>query len=333
MRIMPVDPRTLAEDEVTVLHDILTAVARHDHPDFPAPAKGDLEAKLARPWPGCRTACWLGFEDERAVGLAWVTLLADANSAVADLTLAVVPHERCQGAGRSLLREAVRLAYSTGRTTMISEAADLEPAVDFAGSIGARPALHEVHQVLQVPPVVAGLEAVPLGDYELVRLRGAAPPELRAGLGAVHEGMVDAPLGDTALAHQPYDGARVAAVDVILQARGLVQLRVLARHLGTGEIVGVTYVIVSPRSPHRSEQGDTTVLPGHRGHRLGLAMKTEMLCWLGDEYPEVRELSTWVARNNAPMLNVNERLEYRVVAHWTQWQAPVRELAGKLGLV
>lgn len=330
---MPVDPRTLVEDELSMMHDILTAVASHDHPDSPAPAKGDLEAKLARPWPGCRTACWLGFDDDRAVGLAWVTLLGDANSAVADLTLAVLPHERHHGVGRGLLREAVRLAYSTGRTTMISEAADLEPAVDFAQAMGARPALHDLHEVLQVPPVVAALEVVPLGDYELVRLRGAAPPDLRADLGAVHEGMVDAPVGATVRVHQPYDGARVAAVDVTLQARGLIQLRVLARHVPTGEIVGVTYVIVSPRSPHRSEQGDTTVLLGHRGHRLGLAMKTEMLRWLGEEYPEVRELSTWVARDNTPMLDVNERLGYRVVAHWTQWQAPVRAVAEKLGLV
>lgn len=332
MRINPVDPRTLTEDELTAMHDILTAVAAHDHPDLPAEPRADLQAKLARPWPGCRTACWLGFDNNRAVGVAWMSLPRDANAAVADLTLAVIPPERHQGAGRGLLREAVRMAYSTGRTTMTGMAADAGPGVGFAGALGASAALHDVHAVLAVPVVSAAPDTANLGDYELLRLRGSAPPDLLAAIGAVHEGMADAPHGDAAWVHQPYDGARVAAVDATLLARGLIQLRVLALHPPSGDVVGVTHVIVSPRSPYRSEQGDTTVLPAHRGHRLGLAMKIEMLRWLAAEYPEVRELSTWVARDNAPMHAVNATLGYRVAGHWTHFQAPVGELAGTLGL-
>jgi GNAT superfamily N-acetyltransferase len=332
MRILPVDPRTLADDELAMMHGILSAVAAHDHPELPAESRGDLQARLAWPWPGCRSACWLGLDDDRAVGLSWVTLSRGANAAVADLTLAVLPEDRRQGFGRGLLREAVRLAYSTGRTSMIGAAADEGPAAGFVVAMGATPALSDIQAVLQVQPPPAPDDG-DCGDYELLRVQGAAPPELLTYIGAVHEGMADRPVGDAAWTHQPYDGARVAAVDAMLDARGLVQLRVLARHRPTGEVVGISYVIVSTRSPHRSEQGDTTVLPAHRGRRLGLRMKTEMLRWLSSEYPDVRELNTWVARDNAPMRAVNAALGYQVAGHWTQWQAPVAELASKLGLV
>lgn len=332
MRIQPVDPRTLADDELTMMHEVLATAAAHDHPDLPASSRADLAARLARPWPGCRSACWLSYDDDRAVGLAWVRLLGSANAAIADLTLVVRPEDRRHGAGRGLLREAVRLAYSTGRTTMTGAAADDGPGAGFAVAVGALPALSDVHAVLDVQ-TAAAVDVEELGDYELLRLRGATPPELLDCVGAVHEGMADAPVGDAAWAHQPYDGARVAAVDATLDARGLSQLRVLARHRPTGEVVGITYVIVSADSPHRSEQGDTTVLPAHRGRRLGLAMKADMLRWLTADYPEVRELNTWVAADNAPMRAVNAKLGYRVAGHWTQWQAPVAELAGTLGLL
>jgi len=332
MRINPVDPRTLSDEELTMMYDILADVAAHDHPDLAEPAREDIETRLTWPWPGSRLACWLGCEDNRPMGLAWVTLPGGANTALADLKLAVRPADRRHGVGRGLLREAVRLAYSTGRSTMIGSAVDSAAAAGFAAAMGAAPVLHDVRAVLQVHPPPAAPPTARVEDYELLRIRGAAPRELLDGIGTVHEGMADAPIGTAAWVHQSYDGARVAAVDATLEARGLVQLRVLARHRSTGAVVGVTYVIVSPWSPHQSEQGDTTVLPSHRGSGLGLAMKTEMLRWVSAEYPEVHELNTWVAEDNAPIQAVNAQLGYRVAGHWTQWQADVPALAKILGM-
>ncbi|MGZ4492490.1 MAG: GNAT family N-acetyltransferase, partial [Nocardioidaceae bacterium] len=52
----------------------------------------------------------------------------------------------------------------------------------------------------------------------------------------------------------------------------------------------------------------------HRGHRLGLLLKIEMLRWVAAVRPEVRATETWNSTANHHMLAVNERLGTRVVA-------------------
>jgi predicted component of type VI protein secretion system len=60
-------------------------------------------------------------------------------------------------------------------------------------------------------------------------------------------------------------------------------------------------------------QEDTSVVDDHRGHRLGLRLKIEMLRWIADERPEVRATETWNSVENHHMLAVNELLGTRVV--------------------
>lgn len=336
MRVTPVDPRTPSAAELTAMYDVLCGSFLHDHPGHPPRTREDLRASLTVPWPESRSACWLCVDGEETVGIARLQLPGGTNADVADVALDVLPGHRRGGAGRTLLREAVRLAYSTGRTVLTGQGVEPGPATGFAELMGARPALREVRAVLAVGAAMAASQAEghePPAGYELLRIRGTASPDLLEDIGAVHEGMADAPTAPGTWTHQPYDGARVAAVDAMLEARGLTQLRVAARHVDSGMLAGITYVIISPHSPYRSEQGDTVVLAVHRGHSLGLAMKVEMLRWLGAEFPQVGELNTWTARDNAAMRAVNARLGHRDTGTWTQWQVPVHELAGRLGLV
>ena len=58
-------------------------------------------------------------------------------------------------------------------------------------------------------------------------------------------------------------------------------------------------------------QGGTIVLPGHRGHRLGLAMKVQNHRAVRERSPRVRILITGNAGVNAPMNAVNDALGYR----------------------
>ena len=55
------------------------------------------------------------------------------------------------------------------------------------------------------------------------------------------------------------------------------------------------------------------MLPGHRGHRLGLAMKLATHRRLVELFPACGYVETGNAGVNAAMNAVNERLGYRVV--------------------
>ena len=61
--------------------------------------------------------------------------------------------------------------------------------------------------------------------------------------------------------------------------------RVLARHVPTGEWAGMSLLCVDEFSPSVAAQEDTSVVRAHRGHRLGLLMKTDMVRWLADAAP------------------------------------------------
>lgn len=332
MRARPVDPRAPSAAELAAMYDVLNGSFLHDHPGHPPRAPEDLRANLRAPWPGCRSACWLGLDGDEAVGLASMRMPGGAHAGIADMTIDVLPARRRSGVGRTLLREVVRLAYASGRTTIIGRSVEPGPATGFAAAMAAHPVGYEVRSMLGVHGAEPVCAQPPVG-YELIRLLGATPAELHDDVAEVHDEMAEASTGAGAWSHQTYGGAALAAVDTTLAARGVTQLRVLTRHRSSGELVGISSVLISPHSPYRSEQGNTTVLPAHRGNGLGLAMKAEMLQWLRADFPAVQELNTWTARDTASMRAVNSRLGYQDTGTWTRWQAPVYELTEKLGLV
>jgi hypothetical protein len=60
-----------------------------------------------------------------------------------------------------------------------------------------------------------------------------------------------------------------------------------------------------------AHQHDTAVVRDHRGHRLGLLLKSGMNLWLADVEPQLSTVDTWNAESNDHMVAVNERLGYR----------------------
>jgi hypothetical protein len=67
-------------------------------------------------------------------------------------------------------------------------------------------------------------------------------------------------------------------------------------------------------------QLDTSVARQHRGHRLGVLLKTEMLRWLRVTEPHLRSIITWNAAANSHMVGINEQLGYTVVGKGIGWQ-------------
>jgi GNAT superfamily N-acetyltransferase len=97
-----------------------------------------------------------------------------------------------------------------------------------------------------------------------------------------------------------------------------------AIHDATGQTVAFTEIGVEPDVPGWAYQDNTGVARPHRGHRLGLLLKTAMLEWLATAEPDVGKIITWNAAINDHMISINERLGFEVLHPWVQdYEIPV----------
>ena len=105
---------------------------------------------------------------------------------------------------------------------------------------------------------------------------------------------------------------------------------VAALHDATGEMAAYTAVIVDPEAPEWGFQQLTAVTRPHRGHRLGLLVKTAMLDLLAEAEPQLKYIGTGNAAANQHMIAVNEQLGYEVVEPGWQWyEMPVADILGQ----
>ncbi len=72
--------------------------------------------------------------------------------------------------------------------------------------------------------------------------------------------------------------------------------------------------------PDLADQHDTSVVRSHRGHRLGLLLKTDMNLWLREVQPQIAEISTWNAESNDHMIGVNDAIGYRIMGRELEFQ-------------
>ena len=83
-----------------------------------------------------------------------------------------------------------------------------------------------------------------------------------------------------------------------------------AEHVPSGDLVGFTQLMVARDATRPVDQDDTIVLKEHRGHRLGMLLKTANLQHLEEVAPGHPSVLTWNAEENRPMLDVNEAVGF-----------------------
>jgi len=113
---------------------------------------------------------------------------------------------------------------------------------------------------------------------------------------------------------------------------GVRSYTIAALHDASGEMAGMTQLSVSPEAPSWGHQGLTAVIRQHRGHRLGLLLKTAMLEWLAETEPAIERIETGNAAANDHMIAVNDALGFEVappLAHTVELDvAAVLDAAG-----
>ena len=272
------------------------------------------------------------------------------NVHLAYLELWVRPADARSGVGSALLAEAERIAAEHERTTVIAWSENAgEPPADApdvlapptgsgriaADASSARFALHhgytleqaERYSVLQLPVDPDDLErlhseaAAAAGpDYRLVSWTDHAPDEWVDQFAVLETRMsTDVPTADLEIEETTWDAARIRTSEAQIAASGLGHLVVAAEHIPTGTLAAFTFVKYPP-NPEVVLQQDTLVIREHRGRRLGMLVKADLLRRLREVRSDAARVHTWNAEENAYMLSINVALGFTPTGVTGMWQ-------------
>jgi GNAT superfamily N-acetyltransferase len=322
----------------SALYEVSRAAHLADEPAEPPESPGTHRSLLTGEWEGAPGEVWYLPGESRGPGgaVAYYRLdlpdIENTDRAFADLI--VHPAARRGGAGRTLLRHAAERAAANGRVILDGVTLEDSPGDAFARSIGATLSLEEARRVQELrevsPERVAELRAEAerkAAGYSLVTWTGPVPDEYAAGLAEVANAFADAPRGD-GVQPEVWDADRIRQrTGRLLREGHLRGYSVAAVRDGCGEMAAITEVTIDPEVPEWGYQQLTVVTRPHRGHRLGLLLKTAMMQWLAEAEPALGQIETGNAVANDHMIAVNEALGYKVVhPSWKFYEIPVSDV-------
>jgi GNAT superfamily N-acetyltransferase len=331
------DPRTASSAEIESLLDTLNAVVAADLPDDPRWHNSSMREYLAEVMPGERRISWIAQEEPTSdgqvgamIGHIQVLLLGD----IGVIDVLVHPRARRLGLGRRLIAMAARRAYQEGFSSIGVEVVGGTPAVGFYESLGFVREFVETRSVLRLSTVdwaaVGEMAAGIAAGYHLEFHPGGPPEELLEAYARAKAEVRDVDEGDLDLRPSSYDPQRLRDSLDCLHRRGMKPYIVLALHERTGEVAGLTEVVVPAQHPTRADQYDTIVAQEHRGYGIDRAIKARMLMELRSAEPTLSGVQTWNAQANEAMIKVNADLGFEPDRDWCEYGADVAELVHRL---
>ncbi|HCB03715.1 MAG TPA: GNAT family N-acetyltransferase [Nocardioides sp.] len=314
-------------DRLSQYVEVTNAARATDSPwSHPATVKG-FEGRFRYGWDGEVETPFVGLIDGVPVATGTVATSEYDNLHIAWLGLTVHPDQRRRGYGTTMLEHLVAETKAQGRTSIGTDGWDSAALRGFA----ARHGLTEGSVAVQRRQVLADLDwpeierlhaesTAAASAYELIRREGRTPDDELDAMTAMTAAINDAPTDDLDIEDEVFTPERVRGYEEAQLARGDRLFRVFARHRESGELAGHSVVVVDGERPHLGAQHDTSVVGTHRGHRLGMLLKTDMNLWLRDVQPQLTEISTWNAESNDFMIGVNEAIGYRILGRELELQ-------------
>jgi GNAT superfamily N-acetyltransferase len=324
-RVHPDYDLALAEEFTALTTDYLAVYAPHLEP-MP------VEARLGRllfGWDMDGTSQVLLARDAsgRPLGYCQIELPRWDNVTLAGFDLVVDPSRLDSGAADALLDAAESVAVDVGRTSAVAGSwrdTELVTVMERRGyEVGSAAAQR---RLLPGKLDWASLDALyeqslqRSSEYDVLEVPSPVPAEHVEGLLELQRAMNDAPLDSLEIEDQNWSEARFRLLEQAMAARGVEPVRLVARRRADGAYAGFTVVEIEQERPHLGFQDDTGVIRAHRGNRLGMRLKIEMLRLLRDRHPGIVQIDTWNAESNDHMISVNDALGCFVVGRTVELQ-------------
>ncbi len=283
------------------------------------------EARYA--FPGERNETGIVVLDGLVVGTARIWFPDRDNLSLCWSEVRVDPDHRGRGVGSALAAWLEDRARANRRSVHAVELAvplgerDTHPARRFLERHGYAVASTEIVRRLPLPvapELIDRLDASARpaweGAYDLSVHHDGVPHALRPSLcQAMNRLGLDAPTGDLELEEESLDPEGYQHFLDHEAALGRHRITTVAVHRGTGVVAAYTDLVLPTGSTDLVFQWGTLVLPEHRGHRLGTAVKVANLRALGEHDPARRAVVTQNAEANPWMVSINEALGFEII--------------------
>lgn len=250
----------------------------------------------------------------------------------------VLPEYRKQGIGRTVLQKAVKDFHEQG-LTLIQGDANNDTGRAFAEKFGATVGMEARINRLYTKDI----------DWDLVQSWcdqcSQANPDVSIEMfeGLPNEADMEAyakfytevvnqvPLEELEGLEMTFTPEKLHEIHKQHQERGDVHIVRITREKD-GSISGLTEIYYNPQRPHLISQDLTGVQEQYRGRGLGKWLKTDMLLFIREQYPDAEFISTGNATVNAPMLAINEGLGFKLYKHSTMYKLQVADAMKYLGI-
>jgi GNAT superfamily N-acetyltransferase len=262
-------------------------------------------------------------DGDHVVGAVLTNFPLAENTTLTYAELGVRPERRREGIGTALVAEVERRSLAEGRDRVLFEVLTpgTEPTDDarFAEARGYTLANREETKAVDLAASEGGwaaLDAEALaarGDYDVVVWRDVVPDVYAEDYcRMIGQFMSLVPQGDLGLEDAEWTVERLRSSEKRRAETGWTSFAAVAV-APDGTLAGGTDVRASTHDPRIARVGLTMVLPGHRGHRLGVATKLASHRAVREAFPECRLVTTSNSDVNSQMNAINEAMGYRVL--------------------
>ena len=321
-----------ADDAVTIgaVVAVLNAVDRLDSPWSHSTTARDYAAMMRHGYDGEPPEVYAAFSEDTVVGALEIWTGSWDNTHLAWVRFAVHPDVRRQGHGPELFEFAVKQVRGMGRRSIGTDGWDNATTLGFTEKHGLpgrsvaiqrRQTLSRIDRGVLDSLYVEAAEAA--SSYDLIRIAGRTPDDMLDAVAEMTVAINDAPTDDLDIEDEVFPVERIQNIEAAIAGRHHRMYRVIAKHRDTGELAGHTVVEVEEDRPQIGHQEDTSVVRAHRGHRLGILVKADMLSWLAEAEPQLETIDTWNAESNDHMIEVNEKLGYEVLGRAYEFQTDI----------
>ncbi|GAA4528500.1 GNAT family N-acetyltransferase [Brachybacterium paraconglomeratum] len=310
------------------------ALDEHTYGGSQAPTREQLRAQVSES-PYWTVRRWVAMAEvieggEVLVGRANVFMPLQENLETISVGVSVHPAFRGQGIATTLVEEALLPAIRESGRSLVEgygevpadgdADSDEHPVNRLAARLGITRKNLAVCRALPLPLDTSLLEELQaeaeekLGDYRIELWDGEIPEEHLAAYGLLMRQLeLDDPDEDVEHEAPEYTPERIRESERRMREAGTLRITAVAV-APDGSFAGNSEVHLHDSAASTlGWQENTLVMPEHRGHRLGLALKVATHRQLRERAPQLRSLVTWNSHVNPWMIEINEKLGYRAL--------------------